>query len=70
MHKGEIRFVSPARIEQRWFHYVGPKEQGATHWFLERGKVPEATPEAAPQPAPAPKDEKPETDPKPAGRNR
>jgi hypothetical protein len=30
VHKGEIRFVSPARIEQRWFHYVGPKEQGAT----------------------------------------
>ncbi len=36
VHKGEIRFVSPERIEQRWFHYVGPKEQGVTHWFLER----------------------------------
>lgn len=36
VHQGEIRFVSPDRIEQRWFHYVGPKEQGVTHWFLER----------------------------------
>jgi hypothetical protein len=36
VHKGEIRFVSPERIEHRWFHYVGPKEQGVTHWFLER----------------------------------
>ena len=36
MHKGELRFVSPERIEHRWFHYVGPKEQGVTQWFLER----------------------------------
>ncbi|MGH8250756.1 MAG: hypothetical protein ACREVI_08655 [Steroidobacteraceae bacterium] len=36
VHKGEIRFVAADRIEQRWFHYVGPKEQGVTHWFLER----------------------------------
>jgi hypothetical protein len=36
VHKGEIRFVSADRIEHRWFHYVGPKEQGVTHWFLER----------------------------------
>lgn len=52
VHKGEIRFVSPDRIEQRWFHYVGPKEQGVTHWFLER-KAAEAKPEAAPAPKPA-----------------
>ena len=52
VHKGEIRFVSPDRIEQRWFHYVGPKEQGVTHWFLER-KVAEITPEAAPAPKPS-----------------
>jgi hypothetical protein len=45
VHKGEIRFVSPERIEQRWFHYVGPKEQGVTHWFLER-KAAEPKPEA------------------------
>jgi hypothetical protein len=36
VHKGEIRFVSPEGIEHRWFHYVGAKEQGVTHWFLER----------------------------------
>ena len=36
VHQGDIRFVAPERIEQRWFHYVGPKEQGVTHWFLER----------------------------------
>ena len=36
VHKGELRFVAPDRIEQRWFHYVGPKEQGVTHWFLAR----------------------------------
>ena len=65
VHKGEIRFISPSRIEHRWFHYVGPKEQGVTHWFLERG-----TPEAPPELAPAPKDEKPETEPKPAGKKR
>ncbi len=65
VRKGEIRFVSPDRIEQRWFHYVGPKEQGVTHWFLER-KVVEAEPEAAP--APAPKPEEPEAAQKPAGK--
>ena len=36
VHQGEIRFVSPERMEHRWFHYVGPKEQGVTQWFLER----------------------------------
>ena len=51
VHKGEIRFVAPDRIEQRWFHYVGPKEQGVTHWFLER-KVAEGKPEAVPAPKP------------------
>ena len=70
VRKGEIRFVSPARIEHRWFHYVGPKEQGVTHWFLERAKPAEAEPEAAPAPAPAPKEEKPDTEPKPAGKRR
>jgi len=48
VHKGEIRFVSPDRIEQRWFHHVGPKEQGVTHWFLEREGA-EKQPEAAPE---------------------
>jgi len=56
VHQGEIRFVSPERIELRWFHYVGPKEQGVTHWFLERKPALPASPAAAP--APAPKDEK------------
>jgi hypothetical protein len=68
VRKGEIRFVSPARIEQRWFHYVGPKEQGVTHWFLERGQPDDAKPGATPAPAPAPKDENPDTSPKPAGK--
>ena len=53
VHKGELRFVSPERIEHRWFHYVGPKEQGVTHWFLERSPPAEVKPEEAP-PAPAP----------------
>jgi hypothetical protein len=44
VHQGEIRFVSPERIEHRWFHYVGPKEQGVTQWFLER-KAAEEKPE-------------------------
>ncbi len=44
VRRGEIRILAPDRIEQRWFHYVGPKEQGVTHWFLDR----------APPPAPAP----------------
>jgi hypothetical protein len=63
VHKGEIRFVSADRIEQRWFHYVGPKEQGVTHWFLER-KAADAKPEPAPAPTPA----EPEATPKPAGK--
>jgi hypothetical protein len=50
VHQGEIRFISPDRIEQRWFHYVGPKEQGVTHWFLER-KAAEEKP-AADEPEP------------------
>ncbi|MEX0734047.1 MAG: hypothetical protein WD944_04045 [Steroidobacteraceae bacterium] len=52
VHKGEIRFVSPDRIEHRWFHYVGPKEQGVTHWFLERQPAEVKAP-AEPQPEPA-----------------
>jgi hypothetical protein len=55
--------VSPERIEQRWFHYVGPKEQGVTHWFLDR-KPADAK---APTPAPAKPDK---TDTPPAGRQR
>jgi hypothetical protein len=55
VHQGEIRFVSPDRIEQRWFHYVGPKEQGVTHWFLER-KAAEEKP-AADEPKTEPKPE-------------
>jgi hypothetical protein len=67
VHEGEIRFVSPERIELRWFHYVGPKEQGVTHWFLERTP---AEPAPAATPPPAPRDEKPEAKPTPAGKNR
>jgi hypothetical protein len=63
VHQGEIRFVAPERIEQRWFHYVGPKEQGVTHWFLER-KGAEAAP-AVPAGG-----EKADTAPKPAGQKR
>ena len=54
VHKGELRFVSPERIEQRWFHYVGPKEQGVTHWFLQRRPAAELP---VPAPAPAPKEQ-------------
>jgi hypothetical protein len=36
VHMGEIRFISANRIEHRWFHFVGPKEMGSTHWFLQR----------------------------------
>jgi hypothetical protein len=56
VHQGEIRFIAPDRIEHRWFHFVGPKEQGATHWFLERqATTPAAPAAAAPKPAaPAP----------------
>lgn len=50
VHRGEIRIIAADRIEQRWFHYVGPKQQGVTHWFLDR--VPPA-PAAEPAPAPA-----------------
>ena len=53
VHKGELRFVAPDRIEHRWFHYVGPKEQGVTQWFLERKPAVEK-PAAAPEPAPTP----------------
>ena len=52
VHQGEIRFISPERIEHRWFHFVGPKEQGATQWFLER--QPAASTPAQPEPAPEP----------------
>jgi hypothetical protein len=61
VHRGEIRFVSPDRIEHRWFHHVGPKEQGVTHWFLERKGAEQA-------PAPAPEAEEPDATPKPAGK--
>jgi hypothetical protein len=58
VHHGEIRFVSPDRIEHRWFHYVGPKELGSTHWFLQRQveapPEPVAPPAPAAEPAPAP----------------
>ena len=53
VHKGELRFVAPDRIEHRWFHYVGPKEQGVTQWFLER-KPAEQAPVEAPAPVTAP----------------
>jgi hypothetical protein len=55
VHQGEIRFVSPDRIEQRWFHYVGPKEQGVTHWFLERKLAEEEPAPAEPKPEPVAK---------------
>ncbi len=45
VHRGEIRFVSPDRIEHSWFHYVGPKELGSTHWFLQRRVEAPAEPE-------------------------
>ena len=58
VHQGEIRFVAPDRIEHRWFHFVGPKELGSTHWFLHRQveapPEPVVGPEPAAQPAPAP----------------
>jgi hypothetical protein len=71
VHQGEIRFVSPERIELRWFHYVGPKEQGVTHWFLERNKA-ETTPapQPAPAPSPPPKPEKPDSVPANADKKR
>lgn len=57
VHQGEIRLISTDRIEHRWFHYVGPKEQGATHWFLDREqpeKPAESTAPAEPAAPPAP----------------
>jgi hypothetical protein len=52
VHQGEIRFIAPGRIEHRWFHFVGPREQGVTHWFLDRQAAAPATPApAAPVPA-------------------
>jgi hypothetical protein len=70
VHKGEIRFVSPERIEHRWFHYVGPKEQGVTHWFLERNEPADAGPATPPAPAPPQKAPEPEPAAKPAGHKR
>ncbi|MDH4260910.1 MAG: hypothetical protein OEW16_11510 [Gammaproteobacteria bacterium] len=54
VHQGEIRFLSPDRIEHRWFHYVGPKELGSTQWFLQRQvEIPtEQTPAPEPEPVP------------------
>ena len=63
VHQGEIRFVSPERIEHRWFHYVGPKEQGVTQWFQER-KAAEDKPETETEEA------KPESPPATEGRKR
>jgi hypothetical protein len=54
VHKGDIRFISPNRIEHRWFHYVGPKEMGSTHWFLEREVETPADPVVAPEPTAPP----------------
>jgi len=54
VHQGEIRFVSPDRIEHRWFHFVGPKELGSTHWFLQRQLEVPPEPAAAPAQEPAP----------------
>ena len=58
VHQGEIRFLSPDRIEHRWFHFVGPKELGSTHWFLQRQvetpPEPVAPPAPAVEPAPVP----------------
>ena len=60
VHQGEIRFISTDRIEHRWFHYVGPKEQGATHWFLDREQPPKPSESAAPaEPAAPPAPEAP-----------
>jgi hypothetical protein len=69
VHQGEIRFVSADRIELRWFHYVGPKEQGVTHWFLDR-KPAAPAPALTPAPTPPPKDEKSDVPTAPAGKKR
>ena len=53
VHKGDIRFISANRIEHRWFHFVGPKEMGSTHWFLQRQVETPAEP-AEPVTAPEP----------------
>jgi hypothetical protein len=57
VHQGEIRFLSPDRIEHRWFHFVGPKELGSTHWFLQRqveAPAAPAEPAAVPEPVAPP----------------
>lgn len=54
VHKGDIRFISPNRIEHRWFHFVGPKEMGSTHWFLQRQVEPPAEPAEPAEPVTAP----------------
>lgn len=54
VHQGDIRFLSPDRIEHRWFHYVGPKELGSTHWFLQRQVEAPVEPAAAPEPVTPP----------------
>lgn len=60
VHQGEIRFISTDRIEHRWFHYVGPKEQGATHWFLDREQpMKPAVPTAPAEPGAPPESEAP-----------
>ncbi len=64
VHQGEIRFVSADRIEHRWFHFVGPKEQGVTHWFLERQPAEE---KAVPAEPPAEPKTDPKTEPAPDG---
>lgn len=51
VRRGEIRILAPDRIEQRWFHFVGPKEQGVTHWFLERVPAAPAPERATEKPA-------------------
>ena len=52
VHQGEIRFVSKDRIEERWDHFVGPKAQGSTHWFLDRVAQPASGTATAPPPQP------------------
>ena len=48
VHGGDIRFLSADRIEHRWHHYVGPKQLGTTHWFLERhSRAPEPPADAS-----------------------
>lgn len=54
VRQGEIRFLSADRIEHRWFHFVGPKELGSTHWFLQRQVEPPPEPVVTPEPAAQP----------------